>query len=151
MELTIVRAPPKPNLFTPTNDFAHGKFYSVNVPEMAAYTGTQSLLIEETFGRTLVEANCWLQRVELWKRREWQRRECQSDDIQGSLYGMLTSNTLWHGKSLVNEVDTRYSLAIVTTGMCYFLFRRPRATYAERVLNARAFGADAPRGMKGWA
>ena len=44
-----------------------------------------------------------------------------------------------------------YSLAIVTTGMCYFLFRKPRATYAERVLNQRAFGAETPRGMKGWS
>ena len=48
--LTIVRAPPKANMFTPENDFAHGKFYSVNVPEMAEYTGSQPLLIEQTFG-----------------------------------------------------------------------------------------------------
>ena len=46
----IVRAPPKANMFTPENDFAHGKFYSVNVPEMAEYTGSQPLLVEQTFG-----------------------------------------------------------------------------------------------------
>jgi hypothetical protein len=44
------RSPPKANLFTPQNDFAHGKFYAVNVPEMAQYTGSQPLLIEQTFG-----------------------------------------------------------------------------------------------------
>jgi cytochrome oxidase assembly protein ShyY1 len=37
-------------MFTPENDFAHGKFYSVNVPEMAEYTASQPLLVEQTFG-----------------------------------------------------------------------------------------------------
>ena len=37
-------------MFTPENDFAHGKFYYVNVPEMAEYTGSQPLLVEQTFG-----------------------------------------------------------------------------------------------------
>jgi cytochrome oxidase assembly protein ShyY1 len=37
-------------MFTPENDFARGRFYSVNVPEMAEYTGAQPLLIEQTFG-----------------------------------------------------------------------------------------------------
>lgn len=50
MGLIPVRSPPKGNIFTPPNEFARGKFYSVNVPEMAAYTGAQPLLIEETFG-----------------------------------------------------------------------------------------------------
>jgi len=46
----------------------------------------------------------------------------------------------------------RYSLAIVTTGMCYFLFRRPKLTYAERMLAARAFGQESgSRGLKGWS
>lgn len=48
--LMVVRAPTGGNLFTPKNDFAHGRFYSVNVPEMAEYTGSQPLLIEQTFG-----------------------------------------------------------------------------------------------------
>ena len=37
-------------MFTPANDFENGRFYSVNVDEMAEYTGTQPLLIEQTFG-----------------------------------------------------------------------------------------------------
>ena len=41
------------NIFTPKNDFAHGRFYSVNVPEMAEYTGAQPILIEQTFGTSL--------------------------------------------------------------------------------------------------
>jgi hypothetical protein len=45
-----VRAPPGANLFTPMNDIVHGKFYSVNVKEMAEWTGSQPLLIEQTFG-----------------------------------------------------------------------------------------------------
>jgi surfeit locus 1 family protein len=49
-KLTVVRAPPKANVFTPENDFAHGKFYYVNVPQMAEYTASQPLLIEQTFG-----------------------------------------------------------------------------------------------------
>ena len=49
-ELTEVRAPPGGNVFTPRNDFAHGRFYSVNVKEMAEWTGSQPLLIEQTFG-----------------------------------------------------------------------------------------------------
>jgi cytochrome oxidase assembly protein ShyY1 len=48
--LIVVRAPTGTSLFTPKNNFAHGKFYSVNVPEMAEYTGSQPLLIEQTFG-----------------------------------------------------------------------------------------------------
>jgi surfeit locus 1 family protein len=48
--LMEVRAPPGGNVFTPRNDFAHGKFYSVNVKEMAEWTGSQPLLIEQTFG-----------------------------------------------------------------------------------------------------
>ena len=47
-----MRAPPAGNLFTPKNDIAHGKFYSVNVNEMAEWTGSQPLLIEQTFGVT---------------------------------------------------------------------------------------------------
>ena len=50
MRVNIVRSPPKGNIFTPKNDFAHGKFYSINVPEMAEYTGSQPLLVEQTFG-----------------------------------------------------------------------------------------------------
>lgn len=50
MRVDIVRSPPKGNIFTPKNDFAHGKFYSINVPEMAEYTGSQPLLVEQTFG-----------------------------------------------------------------------------------------------------
>jgi surfeit locus 1 family protein len=49
-QLMEVRAPPGGNVFTPRNDFAHGKFYSVNVKEMAEWTGSQPLLIEQTFG-----------------------------------------------------------------------------------------------------
>jgi len=45
-----VRTPPGANVFTPKNDFAHGKFYSVNVKDMAEWTGSQPLLIEQTFG-----------------------------------------------------------------------------------------------------
>jgi cytochrome oxidase assembly protein ShyY1 len=56
----------------------------------------------------------------------------------------------WYSPSM-QYLMSRYSLAFATTGMCYFLFRRPRATYAERVLNARAFGGEAPRGLKGWS
>jgi hypothetical protein len=41
-------------MFTPENDFEHGKFYTVNVPEMAEYTGSQPLLIEQTFGISLL-------------------------------------------------------------------------------------------------
>lgn len=57
----------------------------------------------------------------------------------------------WYPPRTSTRVTCRYSLAIVTTGMCYFLFRKPRATYAERVLSQRAFGAETPRGMKGWS
>lgn len=46
----VVRAPPGKNIFTPSNDFARGKFYYVNVPEMAEYTGTEPFLVEQTFG-----------------------------------------------------------------------------------------------------
>jgi hypothetical protein len=49
-ELIVVRSPPKSNIFTPENDFGHGKFYYVNVPQMAEYTGSEPLLIEQTFG-----------------------------------------------------------------------------------------------------
>jgi surfeit locus 1 family protein len=48
-----VRAPPAKNIFTPQNDFARGKFYWINVPEMAEYTGAQPLLIEQTFGMSI--------------------------------------------------------------------------------------------------
>ena len=50
VRVIVVRAPTGASLFIPKNDFAHGKFYSVNVPEMAEYTGSQPLLIEQTFG-----------------------------------------------------------------------------------------------------
>ena len=57
--LIEVRAPPGGNVFTPRNDFAHGKFYSVNVKEMADWTGSQPLLIEQTFGPSLLSgASC---------------------------------------------------------------------------------------------
>jgi len=37
-------------MFTPQNDFERGKFYWVNLPEMAEYTGTLPILVEETYG-----------------------------------------------------------------------------------------------------
>jgi len=45
-----VRPPPKKGWFLPKNDFERGKFYSVDVSEMAAYTGCEPLLVEQTFG-----------------------------------------------------------------------------------------------------
>jgi cytochrome oxidase assembly protein ShyY1 len=45
-----VRSPPDKHWFLPKNDFEHGKFSYIDVPEMAAYTGSQSLLVEQTFG-----------------------------------------------------------------------------------------------------
>ena len=47
-------------MFTPENDFEHGKFYYVNVPEMAEYTGTQPLLVEQTFGTPPSLRQCFL-------------------------------------------------------------------------------------------
>jgi hypothetical protein len=55
----VVRAPPKANMFTPKNEFEHGKFYSVNVPEMAEYTGAQPLLVEQTFGMSSMVHICF--------------------------------------------------------------------------------------------
>jgi hypothetical protein len=45
-----VRSAPKKGLFSPKNDFEYGKFYYIDVPEMAAYTGSEPVLVDQTFG-----------------------------------------------------------------------------------------------------
>ena len=45
-----VRPPSKKGWFLPKNDFERGRFYSVDVPEMATSTGCEPLLVEQTFG-----------------------------------------------------------------------------------------------------
>lgn len=46
----LLRVPPKGNMFTPKNEPENGKWFFPNVDEMAAWSGSQPVWIEETMG-----------------------------------------------------------------------------------------------------
>lgn len=47
----LLRSPWKKNMFTPTNIPEEGKFYFPDVEQMAQYTGSQAVWVEETMGK----------------------------------------------------------------------------------------------------
>lgn len=52
----LLREPWKKNMFTPDNDVAHGKFYFPDVKQMAEYSGSEPVWIEETMAPSLLES-----------------------------------------------------------------------------------------------
>jgi len=53
----LLRSPWKKNMFTPKNKPEEGKFYFPDVKEMAEWTGSQPIWIEETMGKISVFHN----------------------------------------------------------------------------------------------
>jgi surfeit locus 1 family protein len=47
----LLRVPPKGNMFTPKNEPENGKWFFPNVDEMAEWSGSQPVWIEETMGK----------------------------------------------------------------------------------------------------
>ena len=52
----LLREPWKKNMFTPENKPEYGNFYFPDVEQMAKYTGSQAVWIEETMRQDLIEA-----------------------------------------------------------------------------------------------
>ena len=68
----LLRIPPKGNMFTPKNEPEKGKWFFPSVDEMAAYTGSQRVWVEETMSESS-QHGC---EVWNWVSNMQQRRTC---------------------------------------------------------------------------
>ncbi|KAK3076206.1 hypothetical protein LTS18_013623, partial [Coniosporium uncinatum] len=111
----LLREPWKKNFFTPANDPARGAFYFPDVEEMAAWSGSQAVWVEETMRPSLVEAY---------------DREAKGIPIGRPAEVNLRNNHLQY-------IFTWYSLALATSVMMWMVVRKPPSDIARRVRHNR--------------
>jgi surfeit locus 1 family protein len=96
----LLREPWKKNMFTPDNKPAEGKFYFPDVYEMAAYTNSQPVWVEETMRPDLLESYAREDKgVPIGRPPEVNLRnnhgQVSSDSVSTKIYDLLT-NSLVH-------------------------------------------------------
>lgn len=101
----LLREPWKKNMFTPDNDPANGKFYFPDVAEMASWTGSQPVWIEETMRPDLVEA--------------YNRQDSGVPIGRAPAVNLRNNHTQY--------IFTWYSLAFATSIMLWMVVKKPVA------------------------
>lgn len=106
----LLREPWKKNMFTPDNDPKNGKFYFPDVLQMAEFSGSQPVWIEETMRPDLVEA---------YNRQDSGRPIGRAPEVN------LRNNHTQY-------IFTWYSLAFATSIMMWMVIKRPATSHRVR-------------------
>ncbi|KAF3941393.1 hypothetical protein ABW19_dt0205982 [Dactylella cylindrospora] len=107
----LLREAPKKNMFTPDNNLEKREFYFPDVKQMAEFTGSQEVLVEETMEHTIMGL--------------------MDREAKGIPIGRVPEVTLRNNH--FQYIVTWYSLGIATTIMFYLVIRRPPKEIANKV------------------
>ncbi|PSN70356.1 SURF-family protein Shy1 [Corynespora cassiicola Philippines] len=107
----LLRQPPKKNMFTPTNKPEEGEWFFPDIKEMAAWTGSQEVYVEETMTPDLLENY---------------RREPLGIPVGRPATVNLRNNHTQY-------IFTWYALSLATSIMFYMVVKKPLSGTQKRV------------------